>query len=53
MDFIEIYLLLLLLFMGTVGIGSAITNYLEKKPNTNRFRKWWSNNIIDLDNRYN
>lgn len=29
-----------------------VTDYLEPKPKTNKFRQWWSNNIVDLDNRY-
>jgi len=29
-----------------------VTDYLEDKPKTNKFRQWWSNNMVDLDNRY-
>jgi len=29
-----------------------ITEYLELKPKTNKFRQWWSRHIVDLDNRY-
>ena len=32
---------------------ALITRYLDNKPKSNKLRKWWSNNIVDLDDRYN
>ena len=29
-----------------------ITTYLGTKPQSNKFRQWWSNHICDLDGRY-
>ena len=28
------------------------SEYLSTKPKTNKFRQWWSDNIVDLDNRF-
>lgn len=50
--FIKIYTVLLLSFMIIMLVASNISRYLEKKPKTHRFRKFWSDNIIDLDNRF-
>jgi hypothetical protein len=29
-----------------------LTGYLGGKPKSNKFRKWWSENVVDLDNLY-
>lgn len=29
-----------------------ISEYLDGKPKSSKLRQWWSNNIVDLDNRY-
>ena len=29
-----------------------VTDYLIDKPKTNKFRKWWSSHIVDLDHKY-
>jgi len=29
-----------------------LSQYLDGKPKDNKFRKWWSNHICDLDNKY-
>jgi hypothetical protein len=33
-------------------IVDQLTQYLDGKPKDNKFRKWWSNHICDLDNKY-
>ena len=53
MTFIKVYLVLISLFMISILLIEHTSNYLEKKPKSNRFRKWWTNNIVDLDNRFN
>jgi hypothetical protein len=49
---IKIYLLLVLIsiptFIGTI----LITECLVKIAKTNKFRKWWSSNVVDLDDKY-
>ena len=30
-----------------------MTRYLDAKSKSNKIRQWWSNNIVDLDDRYN
>ena len=30
----------------------VLTGYLDGKPKSNKFRKWWSANVVDLDNLY-
>ena len=30
----------------------VLTGYLDGKPKSNKFRKWWSKNVVDLDNLY-
>jgi hypothetical protein len=49
---IKIYLLLILIsipiFIGTI----LITEHLVKIVKTNKFRKWWNNNVVDLDDKY-
>lgn len=48
----KIYLIIVLLsipvFLGIV----LVTEYLVKHPKSNKTRKWWSNNVVDLDNKY-
>ena len=36
----------------TISIG-LLTQYLHGKSKLNKFRKWWSKHIVDLDDRYN
>jgi len=38
----------LLLFIAIV----KISEYLDGKPKSHKFRQWWSNHIVDLDKRY-
>ena len=38
----------LLIFIAIV----KISEYLDGKPKSHKFRQWWSNHIVDLDNRY-
>jgi hypothetical protein len=33
-------------------IVDQLTQYLDGKSKDNKFRKWWSNHICDLDNKY-
>jgi enamine deaminase RidA (YjgF/YER057c/UK114 family) len=42
----------LIVFTATMYTVVKVTDYLEDKPKTNKFRQWWSNNVVDLDNRY-
>ena len=46
------FIIALLVSIVTMIIIVKVTDYLEPKPKTNKFRQWWSNNIVDLDNRY-
>jgi hypothetical protein len=43
-------------FVALFGITAltivTLTGYLSGKPKSNKFRKWWSENIVDLDNLY-
>jgi O-antigen/teichoic acid export membrane protein len=49
---VKIYLLLVLIsipaFIGII----LITEHLVKIATTNKFRKWWNNNVVDLDDKY-
>ena len=39
---------------GIIALTIVIlTGYLDGKPKSNKFRKWWSENVVDLDNLYN
>ena len=42
----------LIVFAITMYTIVKVTDYLEPKPKTNKFRQWWSNNVVDLDNKY-
>lgn len=48
----KIYLVLVLLsipiFLGVI----LITEHLVGMSKSNKFKKWWNNNIVDLDNKY-
>jgi hypothetical protein len=49
---IKLYMLIGL-FSVPVMLGIVvITEHLSKTPRANKFRKWWSNNVVDLDDRY-
>jgi hypothetical protein len=50
---IKIYLLLILISIPTFVGTILITERLVKVAKTNKFRKWWTNNVVDLDDRYN
>jgi len=39
--------------IALIYVFDKITQYLDKQPKDNRFRKWWSKHICDLDNLYN
>ena len=52
------FILKLLIILFALSIGAIISimyisGILEDKPKSNKFRQWWSNNIVDLDDRYN
>jgi hypothetical protein len=49
---VKIYLLLVLISIPTFMGIILITERLVKIAKTNKFRKWWSNNVVDLDNKY-
>jgi len=47
---ILIALILIALFLIlTLGL---LTEYLCNKPQSNKFRQWWSNHIVDMDDKY-
>lgn len=45
---------LILLAISTISMVAIfkLTEYLDSKPKSHKFRQWWSNHIVDLDNRY-
>lgn len=45
---------LVLLAISTIGMVTIfkVTEYVDNKPKTNKFRQWWSRHIVDLDNNY-
>ena len=45
---------LIILAISAIGMVTIfkVTEYIDNKPKTNKFRKWWSNHIVDLDKRY-
>jgi len=49
---IKSYLILLAISAISMVTIFKVTDYLIDKPKTNKFRKWWSNHIVDLDNHY-
>ena len=49
---IKVLVLLAIASAVIMGLIIEITYYLEGKSKDNKFRKWWSNHIVDLDNRY-
>jgi len=49
---IKSYLILLTISVGGMIIIFKVTEYIDNKPKTNKFRQWWSNHIVDLDKRY-
>jgi hypothetical protein len=49
---VKIYLLLILISIPTFAGMILITERLVKISKTNKFRKWWSSNVVDLDNKY-
>jgi hypothetical protein len=53
MAFIKIILALFInSFVLMVFVG-YFTAYIDKKPKSNKVRQWWSNNVCDLDNKFN
>jgi hypothetical protein len=46
------YLTISLIMCFIMVMFIKVTDYLENKPKTNKFRQWWSNNMVDLDNKY-
>jgi hypothetical protein len=49
---VKIYLLLILISIPTFIAIALITERLVKIAKTNKFRKWWSSNVVDLDDKY-
>ena len=43
-------MLVSLCIMLIIGI---LTRYLYDKPKLNKFRQWWSNHVVDMDDKYN
>lgn len=52
MLFIKMYALFVMFFVVLMAAVKTISDYLQGKPKSNRFRKWWTNNMVDLDNLY-
>jgi len=34
------------------ALGMYLSQYLENQPTSNKFRQWWSRNVVDLDDLY-
>jgi hypothetical protein len=51
MSFI-IFILLILLLTFIMASVFLVTDKLLNISKSNKFRKWWSNNIVDLDDKY-
>lgn len=49
---IKSYLILLAISAISMVTIFKVTEYIDNKPKTNKFRQWWSRHIVDLDNRY-
>jgi len=49
---IKIYLLLILISIPIFIAIILTTELLVKIVKTNKFRKWWNNNVVDLDDKY-
>jgi hypothetical protein len=50
---INILIALILLAVSLILILGLLTGHLCSKPKSNKFRQWWSNHIVDLDDKYN
>lgn len=56
MMFIKIFCYIVsftMLFIASFAILEEINLLLKNKSKDNKFRKWWSNNVCDLDDLYN
>jgi len=48
----KLVLLLTILFVVFFYVFDITTKYLQDKPKTHKFRQWWSNNMVDLDDNF-
>jgi hypothetical protein len=53
MVFIKIIFTLFISSIALMVFIGYFTAYIDKKPKSNKLRQWWSNNICDLDNKFN
>lgn len=49
---LKLFILLILFPVFTMFGIFLITDKLLNVSKTNKFRKWWSNNVVDLDDKY-
>ena len=52
MAFIKIILALFISSFVLMVFVGYFTAYIDKKPKSNKVRQWWSNNVCDLDNKF-
>lgn len=48
----KLFIILAALSVGIIIFVMYISTVLEDKPNTNKFKQWWSKHIVDLDGKY-
>lgn len=53
MVFIKIIFTLFISSVALMVFIGYFTAYIDKKPKSNKLRQWWSNNVCDLDNKFN
>jgi integral membrane sensor domain MASE1 len=49
----NIFVIAIIIGIFLITVVGLLTTELQEKPKSSKFRQWWSNNIIDLDDRYN
>ena len=49
----NIFVIIVVIGIFLIIVVGLLTTELQEKPKSNKFRQWWSNNIVDLDDRYN
>lgn len=50
---INIIIAFLAISTFTILLVALLTQHLHGKSKSNKLRQWWSNHIVDLDDRYN
>lgn len=52
MIIIKAWLAGVIISIALIYAVDKLTQHLDGKPKEHKFRKWWSNHICDLDNKY-